>query len=33
MSPKDFQLLYNEQFDNSIIRRDYFKVCHQQGDN
>ena len=31
MSLKDFQLLDNEPFDNSIIKRDFLKVYHQQG--
>ena len=31
MSLEDFQILYNEPFDNSIIKRDFFKVYHQQG--
>ena len=31
MSLEDFQLLYNEPFDNSIIKRDFTKVYHQQG--
>ena len=31
MSLEDFQLLDNEQFDNSIIKRDFLKVYHQQG--
>ena len=31
MSSEDFQLLDNEPFDNSIIKRDYLKVYHQQG--
>ena len=33
MSLEDFQLLYNEQFDNSIVKRDYLRVYHQQGAN
>ena len=28
---EDFQLLDNEPFDNSIIKRDFLKVYHQQG--
>ena len=28
---EDFQFLDNEPFDNSIIKRDYLKVYHQQG--
>ena len=31
MSLEDFQLLDSEPFDNSIIKRDYLKVYHQQG--
>ena len=31
MSLEDFQLLDNEPFDNSIIKRDYLKLDHQQG--
>ena len=31
MSLEDFQLLDNEPFDNSIIKRDFTKVYHQQG--
>ena len=31
MSSEDFQLLDNEPFDNSIIKRDFTKVYHQQG--
>ena len=31
MSLEDFQLLDNEPFDNSIIKRDFLKICHQQG--
>ena len=31
MSLEHFQLLDNEPFDNSIIKRDFFKVYHQQG--
>ena len=27
----DFQLLDNEPFDNSIVKRDFLKVYHQQG--
>ena len=33
MSLEDFQLLDIEQFDNSIVKRDYSKVNHQQGAN
>ena len=31
MSSEDFQLLDNEPFDNSIIKRDFLKKYHQQG--
>ena len=31
MSIEDFQLLDNESIDNSIIKRDFSKVYHQQG--
>ena len=31
MSLEDFQLLDNEPFDNSIIKRDFTKFYHQQG--
>ena len=31
MSLEDFQLLDNEAIDNSIIKRDFLKVYHQQG--
>ena len=31
MSLEDFQLLDNEVFDNSIVKRDFMKVYHQQG--
>ena len=31
MSLEDFQLLDNETFDNSIIKRDFLKIYHQQG--
>ena len=31
MSLKDFQLLDKEPFDNSIIKRDFTKIYHQQG--
>ena len=31
MSLEDFQLLDNESFDNSIIKRDFLKVYHQRG--
>ena len=33
MSLDDFQLLDIEPFDNSIIKRDYLKLYHQQGAN
>ena len=32
MSLEDFQLLDNEPFDNSIIKRDFTKIYHRQGD-
>ena len=31
MSLQDFQLLDNEPFDNSIKKKDFSKVYHQQG--
>ena len=31
MSLEDFQLLGNEAFDKSIIKRDFTKVYYQQG--
>ena len=31
MSLRDFELLDKEPFDNSIMKRDILKVCHQQG--
>ena len=31
MSLEDFQLLDNEPFGNSIIKRDFLKIYHQQG--
>ena len=31
MSLEDFQLLDNESFDKSIIKRDFFKIYHQEG--
>ena len=31
MSLEDFQLLDNDPFDNSVIKRDFLKVYHQQG--
>ena len=33
MSLEDFQLLDNETFDNSIVKREYVKIYHQQGAN
>ena len=33
MSLEDFQLIDNESIDNSIIKRDYTEVYHQQGAN
>ena len=33
MSLQDFQLFDREPIDNSIIKRDYLKVYHQQGAN
>ena len=33
MSSEDFELLDNEPIDNSIVKRDYTKVYHQQGAN
>ena len=33
MSLEDFELLDNEPIDNSIVKRDYTKVYHQQGAN
>ena len=33
MSLEDFQLLDNEQFDDSIIKRDFLKVYRQQKRN
>ena len=32
MSLEDFQLLDNEPFDNSIVKRDFTKIYHRQGD-
>ena len=32
MSLEDFQLLGNEPLDNSIIKRDFTKLYHRQGD-
>ena len=31
MSFEDFQLSDNEPFDNSIIKKDFLKVYHEQG--
>ena len=31
MSLEKFQLLDNEAFDNSIAKRDYLNIYHQQG--
>ena len=31
MSLEDFQLLENEQFDNSVIKKEFLKIYHQQG--
>ena len=31
MSLEDFQFLDNEPLDNSIIKRDFTKIYHQQG--
>ena len=33
MSLEDFNFLDNEPFDNSIVKRDYLKVYHQQRAN
>ena len=33
MSLEDFQLIDNSSIDNSIVKRDYTKVYHQQGAN
>ena len=33
MSLEDFQLIHNEPIDDSIVKRDYTKVYHQQGAN
>ena len=33
LSLEDFKLIYNETIDNSIIKRDFFKVYHQQAAN
>ena len=32
MSLEDFQLLDNEPIDNSVIKRDFTKIYHRQGD-
>ena len=32
MSLEDFQLLDNEPLGNSVIKRDFTKICHRQGD-
>ena len=32
MSLEDFQLLDNEPFDNSVIKRDFTEVYYRQGD-
>ena len=32
MRLEDFQLLDNEPFENSIIKRDFTKIYHRQGD-
>ena len=32
MSIEDFHLLDNEPLDNSIIKRDFTKIYHRQGD-
>ena len=32
MSLEDFQILGNEPLDNSIIKRDFTKIYHRQGD-
>ena len=33
MSFEDFQLIVNETIDNSIIKRDFWKIYHQQAAN
>ena len=33
MSLEDFQLIGNETIDNSLISRDFLKICHQQAAN
>ena len=32
MSLQEFQLLYNERLDNSIIKKDFTRIYHRQGD-
>ena len=32
MKIEDFQLLDNESIDNSILKRDFTKIYHRQGD-
>ena len=31
MSSEDFQLLSNEPFNNSIVKKNYLKIYHEQG--
>ena len=31
MSSEDFQLIDNEPIHNTIVKRDFYKLCHQQG--
>ena len=31
MSLEDFEILSNEPFDNSLIKKDFLKIYHQQG--
>ena len=31
MNLEEFRLLDNERFDNSIVKRDFFKMYHKQG--
>ena len=31
MSAEDFQLMDDEEMDNSIIKRDFIKIYHQSG--
>ena len=31
MSSEHFQLIDNERIHNSIVKRDFYKLCHQQG--